>query len=109
MVKGCQNEDYFSLFFEKSFFQNKNAGIVSSQPPVSVYSTPSCSWCNTLKTYLRKNHVSFTDIDVSRDEQAAKDMVAKSGQQGVPQTNIGGTIVIGFDRIKINNLLGIKG
>ena len=35
-------------------------------------------------------------------------MVRKSGQQGVPQTDIGGTIIVGFDKVRINELLEIK-
>ena len=36
-------------------------------------------------------------------------MVKKSGQQGVPQTDINGQIIVGFDKAKINQLLDIKG
>jgi len=52
--------------------------------------------------------VQFTDIDVSKNQQAAQEMVRKSGQQGVPQTDIDGTIIVGFDKTRINNLLGLK-
>ena len=38
----------------------------------------------------------------------AEEMVRKSGQQGVPQTNINGQVVVGFDKEKINKLLGIE-
>ncbi|MBU2554283.1 MAG: NrdH-redoxin, partial [Bacteroidetes bacterium] len=72
------------------------------------YSTPSCSWCNTLKTHLKKNGIRFTDIDVSRDQKAAEAMVHRSGQQGVPQTDINGEMIVGFDKARINTLLGIQ-
>lgn len=78
------------------------------QMSVKVYSTPACSWCNTLKGYLRKNRIQFTDIDVSRDEQAASEMVRKSGQHGVPQTIINGEIIVGFDKQKLDRLLEIE-
>ncbi|HIE15791.1 MAG TPA: NrdH-redoxin, partial [Bacteroidales bacterium] len=78
------------------------------QKRVTVYSTPSCSWCNTLKTHLRKHRIRFTDIDVSQDQAAAEAMVRRSGQQGVPQTDIEGEIIIGFDKNRINTLLGIQ-
>ncbi|MDX9880658.1 MAG: glutaredoxin domain-containing protein [Prolixibacteraceae bacterium] len=75
---------------------------------VIVYSTPTCSWCTTLKNYLREYNIRFRDVDVSRDEQMARAMVRKSGQQGVPQIEINGQIVVGFDREKINRLLEIN-
>ena len=54
------------------------------------------------------NGITFTDIDVSRDEHAARMMVQRSGQQGVPQTDINGEIIVGFDKNRINKLLNIQ-
>jgi glutaredoxin-like YruB-family protein len=79
-----------------------------SQPRVIVFSTPTCSFCNQTKRYFREKGIKFKDVDVSRDHAAARDMVRRSGQQGVPVIDIGGKIVVGFDRPKINKLLGIK-
>lgn len=78
------------------------------QPKVLVFSTPTCSFCNMAKKYFREKSIKFTDIDVSRDPAAARDMVRRSGQMGVPVIDIGGKIIVGFDRSKINTLLGIK-
>ena len=75
---------------------------------VTVYSTPTCSWCTTLKTYLRNQRIPFSEIDVSRDQNAAEEMVRRSGQQGVPQTDIEGEMIVGFDKARINELLGIE-
>jgi len=77
------------------------------QPRVIVFSTPTCSFCNLAKKYFREKGVRFRDVDVSRDPAAARDMVRRSGQQGVPVIDIGGKIVVGFDRVKINKYLGI--
>ncbi len=78
------------------------------QPKVIVFSTPTCSFCNAAKSYFRQKGVKFKDIDVSRDPAAARDMVRRSGQQGVPVIDIGGKLIVGFDRPKINHLLGLK-
>jgi glutaredoxin-like YruB-family protein len=107
-VKGCNDVSYYVSYFESNLFTAGNDGEEKPQKRVTVYSTPSCSWCNTLKTHLRKNGVRFTDIDVSKDQKAAEAMVKKSGQQGVPQTDINGQIIVGFDKQKINSLLGIS-
>ncbi len=77
------------------------------QPSVIVFSTPTCSFCNMAKKYFREKGIRFKDVDVSRDMAAARDMVRRSGQQGVPVIDIGGKIVVGFDRVKIDKYLGI--
>lgn len=64
---------------------------------VSVYSTPTCPWCKKTKEWLTQNKVDFKGIDVSADKKAAEEMVQKSGQMGVPVTDINGTIIIGYD------------
>jgi len=73
-----------------------------------VYSTPTCPYCVTLKEFLKENNVEFDDIDVSADPSKADEMIKKSGQMGVPVVDINGTIVIGFDKEKISELLNIK-
>ncbi len=107
-IKGCNDAAYYISYFENNLYSANNEGEEKPQKRVTVYSTPSCSWCNTLKTHLRKNGIRFTDIDVSKDQKAAEAMVKKSGQQGVPQTDINGQIIVGFDKQRINTLLGIN-
>lgn len=80
----------------------------SMQPKVIVFSTPTCSFCNMTKEHLRERGIPFTDIDVSRDFEAARGMVQRSGQMGVPVIDIGGGIVIGFNRSQIDLLLGLQ-
>ncbi|MFA5417998.1 MAG: glutaredoxin domain-containing protein [Bacteroidales bacterium] len=108
VVKGCNDDGFYKSLFESALFSAKAAENGTPQKKVTVYSTPSCSWCNTLKTHLKKNGVRFTDVDVSRDEKAAEAMVKRSGQQGVPQTDINGEMIVGFDKTRINTLLGIQ-
>ncbi|MEJ5200306.1 MAG: glutaredoxin family protein [Anaerolineae bacterium] len=79
-----------------------------TQPRVIIFSTPTCAFCNAAKSYFRQKGIKFRDVDVSRDPAAARDMVRRSGQQGVPVIDIGGKIVVGFDRAKIDSLLKLK-
>ncbi|MCX5704810.1 MAG: glutathione S-transferase N-terminal domain-containing protein [Candidatus Omnitrophica bacterium] len=74
---------------------------------VKVYSTPTCPWCIRTKQFLKDNNIVFEDIDVGQDEKAAEEMVAKSGQMGVPVLDIEGVIIVGYDVSKIRNALGI--
>ncbi len=78
------------------------------QPRVVMFTTPTCSYCKTAKQYFRQQGVRFKQVDVSRDQAAARDMVRRSGQQGVPQILIGNKIVVGFDRPKIDKLLDLR-
>ena len=75
---------------------------------IKLYSTPTCPYCVTLKKFLEEKKVDFEYIDVSQNEQALKEMIDKSGQIGVPVSDINGEIVVGFDRDKIMSLLNIK-
>ncbi len=72
---------------------------------VVVYTTPTCGFCHQAKQYLQQRGVPFVESDVSRDRQAAAEMVRLSGQQGVPVIVIDGQVVLGFDRAAIDRLL----
>jgi glutaredoxin-like YruB-family protein len=74
---------------------------------VIVYTTPTCPWCQALKRYLEERDIPFDEVDVSSNIEAALEMVEKSGQQGVPVVEIDGEIVVGFDRERIDALLGL--
>ena len=74
---------------------------------VKVYSTPTCPWCIRTKQFLKDHNISFEDIDVSSNQQAAEEMVQRSGQMGVPVVDINGQIIVGFDKEKINTALGL--
>lgn len=75
---------------------------------VKVYTTPACSYCQTLKEFLRENKVEFTEIDVSKDQQAAEELIRRSGQMSVPVTEIDGQMIVGFDREKLVDLLKLR-
>ena len=72
---------------------------------IIIFTTPSCPACRAAKMYFRQHNIRFREVDVSRDASAARDMVRRSGQQGVPVIDIGGKIVVGFDQPKIERLL----
>lgn len=81
--------------------------VRAKQHSVTIFSTSTCPWCARLKAYLRQHTIPFNDVDVSRDTKAAQDMVRRSGQMGVPQAWIDGQVVVGFDRRRIDTLLGL--
>ncbi|HII71387.1 TPA: NrdH-redoxin [Candidatus Woesearchaeota archaeon] len=65
---------------------------------IKVYSTQTCPFCFKLKDFLKEKGVEYEDIDVSADDAAAQEMIKKSGQMGVPQIEINGRIIVGFDK-----------
>ncbi len=74
---------------------------------VIVYSTPWCAFCKTEKQWLDHIGVKYIAKDIEEDKSAYDELVAKSGGQfsGVPVTDIAGTLVLGFDRVKLTELL----
>ncbi|MGI6642509.1 MAG: glutaredoxin family protein [Bacillota bacterium] len=73
---------------------------------VTVYSTPTCPWCTRVKAYLDEIGQPYQEKDVSKDIAAAREMVKFSGQMGVPVLDIDGKPVVGFDKAKIDQMLG---
>ncbi|MBC7708003.1 NrdH-redoxin [Polaromonas sp.] len=76
-----------------------------SNPTVTVYSATWCAFCHAAKDYFDKNGVKYTDKDVEADPKFAEESVTKSGQRGIPVIEINNTIIVGFDRPKIDAAL----
>lgn len=108
LVKGCHQPEQIRAIFEKSAVVMPAGGQKQSPKRVTVYTTPVCTWCNAIKRHLQEYGIQYREVDVSRDQKAAEEMVRRSGQQGVPQTDINGEIIVGFDKTRINRLLGIN-
>ncbi|MBI4243547.1 MAG: glutaredoxin family protein [Planctomycetes bacterium] len=72
---------------------------------VKIYTTEWCHFCKEAKKFFNENNVKFTEIDVGKNQQAAEEMIEKSGQMGVPVIEIEGQIIVGFDRNRIKKAL----
>ena len=72
---------------------------------VVVYSTPTCPYCHRAKEYLSQKGVTYTDYDVSKDRERAREMIEKSGQMGVPVIMVGEEVIVGFDQGRLDSLL----
>jgi glutaredoxin-like YruB-family protein len=75
---------------------------------VTIYSTQTCHFCNMAKDYFNENHVAYDAFDVGTDLEKRKEMLAKSGQMGVPVIVIGDQIIVGFDKPRIDMALGLQ-
>ncbi len=74
---------------------------------VTIYSTPSCHFCHLAKDYFKANNIAYTEHDVAADMEQRKEMVKKSGQMGVPVIQIENDLIVGFNKPKIMELLGL--
>ena len=75
---------------------------------VKIYSTPSCTFCYAAKEFFKEHKVKYEEIDVSKNHEAAREMIDKSGQMGVPVIDINGKIIIGFNEGELKKELNIK-
>jgi glutaredoxin 3 len=74
---------------------------------VTIYSTPTCVYCKMAKEFFKENSVAYSEFNVATDAKAREEMVGKSGQLGVPVIDINGQIVVGFNKEKLSELLGL--
>jgi len=87
------------------FYIYRRSQSMPREHKVIVYSTPTCSWCTKLKSWLREKRIRFVEVDVSKDARAAEELVRKTGQMGVPVTLVDGRPVIGFNQPMLERLL----
>lgn len=69
---------------------------------ITIYSADWCGFCHAAKEYFNKIGVKYTEKDVDNNQEYAKEAIQKSGQMGIPVIDIDGTIIVGFDRPKID-------
>ncbi len=74
---------------------------------VTIYSTPTCHFCQMAKDFFAEKNVQYTAYDVSSDAVKREEMINLTGQLGVPVIQIGDSIMVGFDRQKVAAKLGI--
>tara|TARA_Y100000031_G_scaffold155630_1_gene206992 strand:- start:1069 stop:1308 length:240 start_codon:yes stop_codon:yes gene_type:complete len=75
---------------------------------VSIYTTPTCTYCKAAKEFFKENDVGYEEYDVASDAEKREEMIKKSGQMSVPVIFVDDEMVIGFDRDKLAELLGVK-
>ena len=75
---------------------------------ITMYTTPTCAFCHMAKEYFKSKDLEYDTKDVTTDGEAYKELLEKSNQLGVPVIDIDGTVIIGFDRPKIDLALREK-
>ena len=75
---------------------------------VTVYSLTSCPWCDKVKKYLQAKGVEYESKNIETDEAALAECVKISGDEAVPVTTVDGkNFVLGFDKAKLDEMLGL--
>lgn len=78
------------------------------QKDVTIYSTPTCHFCQMAKEFFKENNVTYTEHNVAADVEKRTEMLEKSGQMGVPVITVGDDLIVGFDEEKLRSLLDIS-
>lgn len=79
---------------------------------IQIYKTSTCPYCKLEAEYLQSKEIPFEEIYVDKDPKAVEEMIAESGQMGVPFTVItkddGSKIkILGFDKKRLDNAMSV--
>ena len=74
---------------------------------VTIYSTPTCHFCQLAKEFLKEKNIEFTDYNVAEDMEKRQEMMEKSGQMAVPVIFVDDEMMVGFDQDKLAATLGV--
>ena len=107
-IEGVESAQFYALHLSGASPQPNRSGAKGQRRTVIVYSGPGCPACGRLKAYLRQHGVRFREVNIAEDRHAAEQLVRRSGQMAVPQTDINGRLVVGFDQSKLDRLLAIQ-
>ncbi len=102
-----------SLELEKKYKKiiNEAAGVGELKPSkVTLYSTMSCPYCKMEQSWMDKNNIEYEVVYVDINQVKARELVEKTGQMGVPVTEVGfedgeSEYIVGFDQIGLQKML----
>lgn len=80
---------------------------------VKIYTTATCPYCRMEKEYLSSKGIAYEEVQVDKDLSMAQEMMAKSGQMGVPFTEVtfadgSQEFILGFDQTRLNQVLNLS-
>ena len=81
--------------------------IIKIMKNITIYSTPTCHYCNLAKDFLKEHGIKYTEYDVAADIEKRREMVDKSGQMGVPVIDVDGQIMVGFSEQALASAVGV--
>ena len=89
-------------------------GPVATAGPVVLYKTSWCGACKAAEAHLKQRGIDYDAHDIEKDPAAQKEMASKvvaAGKRpgGVPVIDVGGELMMGFDRESLDRLIDQKG
>ncbi len=82
--------------------------LSNQHPPVKIYTTPECVYCQMAKRFFEKKSLPYIEYDISRDLNLRQAVFDSVGLIGVPVIEVGNEIFVGFDREGIENALRLS-
>ena len=74
---------------------------------ITIYTTPTCHFCQMAKAFFKEKGIEYQEFNVATDVEKRSEMIEKTGQLGVPVITIDDKIIVGFNKPKITELLGL--
>ncbi len=105
---GAMSKEAYKTAIDQALNEKPSSSKSKGETEVVVFSTPTCPWCKKTKEYLKSRGIKFKDVNVASDQAMAQKMVQRSGEMGVPQLWINGQVVVGFNKPRIDTLLGLN-
>ncbi|MFT6907981.1 MAG: glutaredoxin 3 [Oleiphilaceae bacterium] len=66
---------------------------------VKIVTSPTCSYCHAAKDLLKREGISYQEVDVVNDSEQAQQLLAQSGQRTIPQIFIDEKSIGGFSEL----------
>ena len=80
---------------------------MTEEKNVVIYSTPTCHFCGLAKDFFKENGVTYREFNVASDTERRAEMMQKSGGLAVPVITVDDEVIVGFDKEKLVELLGV--
>lgn len=79
--------------------------LINMDDKVIVYGAEWCAFCHEAMRYFDQHKVKYKYLNVEENPEYGQEAVKKSGQFGIPVLDVGGEIIVGFDKSKIDQAL----
>ena len=70
-----------------------------------IYTSPTWPYCKMVEDFLSQRDIKFIKRDISHDPIAAQELLKSTGKMVVPVTIINNNIIVGFDRLKLEEVI----
>ena len=76
-----------------------NCLLMNRTPNITIYGSETCSYSAAARMLLKKKGLTYDDVLISSDQDKRREMIARSGNESVPQIFIGEQTIGGFDEL----------